>query len=188
MKDQSKILSIVFVAFLIFSAPKLVKAFSITEAWDQYNVQVEFIVDNSNPTYDDIVEFVVGNNDAWDAYVENSLGWQGTVAVNYGDEYPNWYYYDEIPLLWLNEIEEFNSYNRAFYFWADAAVWQPLPEGESRYFFGMTVMPASPFAIRNRSGTVVATGHTNVVPIPTTLLLLFTGLAAIGFGTARRKR
>ncbi len=203
MKLKFIIALFVCLVLAAFTTPRLANAFSITEAWSssepgypQNNV-VEFTVDNSGPPYSNIVEFVVGNNDiqATGTASAQLQGWEGTIAWNHGSEdEPSWYTLGEVALDWLNEVDAFDSYHAAFYYY-DKAVYDeklqnnPLPMDQTTGgFTGYTFQLASPFAIRNSSGSVVLTGDTNTspVPLPGTALLFASGMGALGF-TARRK-
>ncbi len=200
MKNLSRVVSFFCLMFFVLTAPQIVKAFSITEQWDYFygfKEKAEFIIDNSSPSYPNIVEFVVGNDKAKYASVNNELPWKGKVVINKnpGDS-PDW------TLEWLNSIEKFNTYEKAFYFFAEEhPVWvpdrekgghyegykEPLPEGITDGFYGWTLVLSSPFAIRDNNGTVVLKGDTSTVPIPTTMLLFASGLGALGFSINRRK-
>ena len=196
-----KKISIVIIAlFCMVSVANADNTFTINEIMvDGYNNEIEFTVNNS---YMNIVEFVIGNNDAQNAYrlyeetvpallegyllekMDNHwmvISWRGEEKTILRE------------IRWMDDLPEFVDYQYAFLFTS----WQEdgyggyfgdyLEIGETDGYMGYAEMPQSPFAaLRAMEGIIVGETTHSAVPIPASIILLSSGL--IGIITFKKRR
>ena len=149
---------------------------------------VEFTVNND---YTNIIEFVVGNNDAQDAYsLEDVNLCCGYIVKNIGGNWVASYYRDGDVIRdvsWMNDLTEFDNYQYAFLFtsWYEDTDenghpiegWgKYLESGETSGYMGFTEVMHSPFAAYIEGGTIIVGETTHsAVPIPGAIWLLASG-------------
>jgi hypothetical protein len=163
-------------------------SFSATEEvindWES-GVDLAFTVTNIG--YVDIVEFAIGNPDASGAWTENDFN--GVIA--YKNEVGHWTAGgDDRDLFWLDTLESFNEYNKAFLFTSwdeDSETFTKYLENGTTYnYFGTTGAFFSPVGAYTELGEIIDGGEAQVVPIQGAFWLLGSGLIGL-FGFRRRK-
>jgi len=172
----------------------------IDEEWYAGHTMVKFTV-IAEESDGDVHEIAVGNNDATYAHPPSDILWKSAVLVNQGTpDSPKWVFedgsgysifdpassewHDYDSIYWLDEDPEFNEYERAFYYYSGAfgvpGKYPPLEPGQTYLFFGDSGALASPFAALNIDGNII-TGHTNIVPLPNTFVLLVSALGVFNW-------
>ena len=101
----------------------------------------------------------------------NDTGWDGSLAM----ASEGGWYYDGSEFEWMSGL--FAEHSKAFVYWMDESG-DPLPSGATSGFMGTTNLPSSPFAVLLDDDTKI-TGDTNVVPIPSAIWLLGSGIIGI---------
>lgn len=195
MKAVLKMFQVPAMVLFMFLVPASVfavaaPALEITESFDG-NAIIEYTV---NTQYDDIIGFAVGNNNYLYLWAQTSIsGWKATVAVDnpnkggwvipvYSPGTPPVVKYNSIPGGFNLGSLSANGYGKAFLFYKDAG--SALPSGLSTGFFGLAYDPDSSFVAFRANGEVI-TGETNLVPVPSAAILLFSGLIGL-IGVRRR--
>jgi len=156
------------------------------------NEKVELFFSVYN-TYNDILEFAVGNNGAYSAGYRADLAQTPTAhlveAFVVNKDNGSWKTPDGRELTWMNQAANFNSFNTAFLYTSkcgDCSGFNGFLEvGTTDGYSGDAVDPQSPFAAFSESSGVI-TGLTNI-PVPAAIWLFGSGLLGL-IGIARRKK
>lgn len=185
---MKNLISIVVFCLCMLSVSVNASSFSIDENIID-NETLEFIVHNDG--YSDITWFVIGNPNPTDAFVTSNVNLNnGYVASrNWNDN--EWYilingYNEKID--WMSNLNnEFDNEYSLFLFtsWDGENYNGYLEEGITNGYIGKTEICASPVAAYSESLGIIYGGEANVVPIPTSILLLISGLS--GLSLLKRK-
>ena len=192
---------LILVMTMIFGMVSLASAFTISEEMNEWG-NLNFTVNNE---YNDIVEFVVGNDNAYSAEFldnpEQALNRAYIVKkVNYGggSEWvvANYRWGDVIrDVSWLSDVEGFDDYDYGFLFtsWyfdnsredGKEFYGDYLEIGVTTGYSGCTDNPQSPFAAI-RSDNSIIFGEASAVPIPGAVWLL--GSSLVGMMVIRKRK
>ena len=180
---MKNLISIVVFCLCMLSVSVNASSFSIDENIID-NETLEFIVHNDG--YSDITWFVIGNPNPTDAFVTSNVNLNnGDVAYRSGNE---WYVSIDEKIDWMSNLNnEFDNEYSLFLFtsWDGENYNGYLEEGITNGYIGKTEICASPVAAYSESLGIIYGGEANAVPLPTSILLLISGLS--GLSLLKRK-